>query len=177
MTVRRRRHGVVVAVLGCQGRPSTLPCCRRRCPTSGGCPRSKGGYTVSRRRGDRGIAAVMTAALVQWARIPTRGVRAGAALAASDREGGHQRRMPVHDGAMGNREGEEGATTTGTTATGGGGAGGGGGGARVRGRLPPILTLRTGSSRGGGRRTPHVFSWGSRQAGSRGGSPAGPASL
>ena len=55
----------------------------------------------------------MTAALAQWARIPKRGARVGAALALSDREGGHQRRMPVHDGAMGNLEGGESATSTG----------------------------------------------------------------
>jgi len=81
MTVGRRRHGVVVATPGCQGQPSTLPCCRCHCPTGSGGPRSKGGHTASRRRGDRGIAAAMTAALAQWARIPTRGARAGAALA------------------------------------------------------------------------------------------------
>ena len=93
MMVGRRRHGIVVAVPGCQGQPSTLLCCRRRRLTGGGGSRSKGGFTAGRRR--------VTAALVQWALIPTRGVCAGAALAASDREGGHQCRMPDHDGAMG----------------------------------------------------------------------------
>ena len=62
----------------------------------------------------------MTAALAQWYRLTTRGSRAGAALAASDREDVDC--MPVHDGNMGDREGGEGAT-----ATGGGIAGGGGG--------------------------------------------------
>ena len=42
-----------------------------------------------------------------------RGARAGAALAASDWEGGRRRRMPVHDGAMGDREGGEGVTAMG----------------------------------------------------------------
>ena len=73
MTVGRRRHGIIVAAPGCQGLPLTLPCCRHRCPTGGSGPRSEGGSTADRRRGDRGIAAVATAALVQWARIPTRG--------------------------------------------------------------------------------------------------------
>jgi len=97
MTVGHRRHGVVIAVLGCQGQTSTSLCCRRRRPTGGGGPRSEGGYTAGRRR--------VTVVLSQWARIPTRGARAGAALAASDLEGGHRRRMPIHDGDMGNREG------------------------------------------------------------------------
>jgi len=87
MTVGRRRQRVIVAALGCQVQPSTLPCCRSHRPTGGGSPRSKGGSTAGRRRGDRGIAAVMTMALAQWARIPKRGARAGAALAASDRKG------------------------------------------------------------------------------------------
>jgi hypothetical protein len=52
-----------------------------------------------------------------------------------------------------------------------GGRGKGGG---VRGRLPPILSLQMRSSRGGGRKTPYVFSRGSRQVGSRGGGPRGP---
>jgi hypothetical protein len=80
MTVGRRRHGIVVAAPGCQGRPTTSSCCRRRRLTGGGGPR-EGGFTAGRRR--------VTAALAQWARIPTRGAHAGAALAASDREGGH----------------------------------------------------------------------------------------
>jgi hypothetical protein len=87
--VGRRRHGIVVAAPGCQGQPSTSSCCRRRCLTGGGGPRSEGGFTAGRQR--------VTAALAQWARILTRGARAGAALAVSDQEGGHQRRMPVHD--------------------------------------------------------------------------------
>ena len=65
----------------------------------------------------------MTAALSQWARIPPRGARAGAALAASGREGGHRRRMPVHDGAMGDREGGEGVMVTGGVGIAGGGGG------------------------------------------------------
>ncbi len=69
--------------------------------------------TAGRRRGDRGIAAVVTAALAQWARILKRGACAGAALALSDREGGHQCRMPVHDGAMGDLEGGESAASMG----------------------------------------------------------------
>jgi hypothetical protein len=113
------RPGVVVVVPGCQGQASTLPCCRCRHPTGGGGPKSKGGSTAGRQRGNRGIAAVVTAALAQWARIPMRLARVGATLAASDWEGGHQRRMPVHDIAMGDREGGECAT-----ATGGGVAGG-----------------------------------------------------
>ena len=112
MTVGRL-HGVVVTALGCPGRASTLPCCRCHRPTGGGGLRSEGGYTAGRQRGDQGIAAVVTRALAQWARIPTRGARVGAALAASDREEGHRRRMPVHDGAIGDREGGEGATATG----------------------------------------------------------------
>jgi hypothetical protein len=84
MTVGRR----LVAALGCQGLALTMPCCRRRRPTGSGGPRSEGGSTVGRRKGDGGIAAVVTAALAQWARITTRGARAGAALATSDREGG-----------------------------------------------------------------------------------------
>ena len=51
----------------------------------------------------------------------------GAALAASDREGGRRRRMPVHDGAMGDREGGEGATDM------------GGGGGRVEAAGTPSL--------------------------------------
>ena len=112
MTVGRL-HGVVVTALGCPGRASTLPCCRCHRPTGGGGLRSEGGYTAGRQRGDQGIAAVVTRALAQWARIPTRGARVGAALAASDQEGGCRRCMPVHDGAMGDREGGEGATATG----------------------------------------------------------------
>jgi hypothetical protein len=134
MKVGRRRHGVIITAPGCQGRASTLPCCRRRRRTGGGGPRSEGGSTAGRWRGDRGIAAVVTAALVQWARLPTRGARAGAALAASDREGGHWRRMPVHDGSMGDREGGEGAT-----ATGGGGSRGGRGEAAG---TPSLVGLR-----------------------------------
>jgi len=89
MTVGRRRHSIVVAAPGCQGLALTMPCCCRRRPTGGGSPRSEGGSTAGRRRGDRGmIAAVVTAALAQWARITTRGARAGAALATSDQEGG-----------------------------------------------------------------------------------------
>jgi hypothetical protein len=78
-------------------------------------------FAVPGRRGDRGIEAVVMAALAQWARIPTRGAR-GSDIAALEREGGRRRRMPVHDGAMGDRAGGEGAT-----AMGGGIAGGGGG--------------------------------------------------
>jgi len=114
------------------------PCCRCLRPTGGGGPRSEGGSTADCRRGDRGIAAGrrrVTAALAQWARIPTRGARAGAALAASDREGGHRRRMPVHDGAMG--DGGEGAT-----ATGGGGIAGGGGGRGEAAGTPSLVGLR-----------------------------------
>ena len=113
MTVGRCRHGVIVAAPGYHGRPSTSPCCCPRCPTGGGGPRIKGGSTSGRRRGDRGIAAVVTAALAQWARILKRGACAGAALALSDREGGHQCRMPVHDGAMGDLEGGESAASMG----------------------------------------------------------------
>ena len=51
--------------------------------------RPEGGSTADRRRGDRGIAAAVTVALAQWARPPTRGVRAAAALDASEREGVH----------------------------------------------------------------------------------------
>jgi len=78
----------------------------------------------------------VTAALAQWARIPTRGVRTGAALAASDQEGGHRRRTPVHDGAMCDREGGEGAA-----ATEGGIAGGGGGRGEAAG-TPSLVGLR-----------------------------------
>ena len=66
---------------------STSPCCRCRRPTDGGGPRSEGGSNTGRRRGDQGIAADTTAALAPWASPPTRCARAGAALAASDREG------------------------------------------------------------------------------------------
>jgi hypothetical protein len=52
--------------------------------------------------------------------------------------------------------------------------GGRGEGAGVHGLLLPILSSRMRSLRGGRRRTPHVFSRGSRQAGSRGGGPSGP---
>jgi hypothetical protein len=99
LKVGHRCHDVIITAPGCQGRASTSPCCHRRRRTGGGGPRSEGGSTAGRWRGDRGIAAVVTAALVQWARLPTRGARAGVALAASDREGGHRCRMPVHDGA------------------------------------------------------------------------------
>ena len=86
MKVGRRRHGVFIAAPGSQGRSSTSPCCHRRRPTGGGGPRSEGGSTAGCRRGDRGIAAAVTAALAQWYRLTTRGARSGAALAASDRE-------------------------------------------------------------------------------------------
>ncbi len=76
----------------------------------------------------------VTAALAQRVRIPTRRADAGAALAESDQEGGCRRRMPVHDGATGNREGGEGAT-----ATGGGGRRGGGGGGRGKVEGTPSL--------------------------------------
>ena len=83
-----------------------------------------------RRRGDRGIAAAATAALAPWARPPTRCARAGAALAASDWESVIATcRYMTHDGALGEREGGEGATATG----GGGGSQGGGGRGRVGG--------------------------------------------
>ncbi len=72
---------------GRQGQASTLPCCYCHCPTGGGSPRSKGGSTPGRQRGDQGIAVAVTAALVPWARPPTRGAWLGAALAASDQEG------------------------------------------------------------------------------------------
>jgi len=88
MTVGRRCHGIVVPAPGSQGLALTMPCCRRRHPTGGGGPRSEGGSTAGHRRGDRGIAAVVTAALAQWARITTRGAHAGVALATSDQEGG-----------------------------------------------------------------------------------------
>ena len=83
---------------------STSLCCRCRRPTSCGSLRSEGGSNTGRWRGDRGIAAATTAALVPWARPPTRCARAGAALAASDREGfdtcGEEDRgkRPAHDG-------------------------------------------------------------------------------
>jgi hypothetical protein len=70
MKVGRHRRGVVVAVPGCQGQGSMVPCCRCRCPTGGGGPRSEGGSTAGRRRGDRGIGAVVMVALAQWARLP-----------------------------------------------------------------------------------------------------------
>jgi hypothetical protein len=79
MMVRRCRHGVVV----------TASSSRRRVAMD-----VDGGYTTGRRR--------VTVALAQWAHIPSRGARAGAALAVSDWEGGHRCLMPVHDGAMGN---------------------------------------------------------------------------
>jgi hypothetical protein len=66
---------------------SASPCCRCRRPTGGSGPRSKGGSNTGRRQGDQGIAAAVTAALAPWARPPTRCARAGAAPAASDREG------------------------------------------------------------------------------------------
>jgi hypothetical protein len=50
-------------------------------------PRAQGGSNTGRRRGERGIAAAATAALAPWVRPPTRCARAGAVLAASDREG------------------------------------------------------------------------------------------
>ena len=68
-----------------RGQASTPMCCRRRRPTGGGSPRSEGGSNAGRRRGDRCIAAALTAALAQLARLSTRGARAGAALAASYR--------------------------------------------------------------------------------------------
>ena len=86
MKVGRRRHGVFIASPGSQGRSSTSPFCHRRRPTGGGCPRSEGGSTAGCWRGDRGIAAAVTASLAQWYRLTTRGSLAGAALAASDRE-------------------------------------------------------------------------------------------
>ena len=79
-------------------------------------------FAVPGRRGDRGIEAVVMAALAQWARIPTRGAR-GSDIAALDREGGRRRRMPVHDGAMGDREGGEGVMVTGGVGIAGGGGG------------------------------------------------------
>jgi hypothetical protein len=78
----------------------------------------------------------VTAALAQWVHIPTRRADAGAALAKSDQEGGCRRRMPVHDGAMGNREGGECATATG----GGGVARGGGGRGKAEG-MPLLVGL------------------------------------
>jgi len=51
--------------------------------------RPEGGSTAKRRSGDQGIAVAVMAALAQWARLPTRGVRAGAALNASDGKGIH----------------------------------------------------------------------------------------
>ena len=68
-----------------QGRASTSTCCRRRRPTGGGGPRSEGGSNSGRRRGDRGIAAAVMAALAQLACLSTRGARVGSALAASYR--------------------------------------------------------------------------------------------
>ena len=95
----------------------------------------------------------VTAALAQRVRIPTRRADAGAALAESDQEGGCRRRMPVHDGATGNREGGEGATATG----GGGSQGGrrrrtryGGGDAVVGGVVSAVGS--NGEDDGGGRR-------------------------
>ena len=63
-----------------QGRASTSTCCRCHRLTGGGGPRSEVGSNTGRRRGDRGIA-------MPWACPPTWCARAGAALAASDREG------------------------------------------------------------------------------------------
>jgi len=71
MTVGRRRHSIVVAAPGCQGLPLMLLCCRRHGPTGSGSPRSEGGSTAGHRRGHQDIAAVVTAALAQWARITT----------------------------------------------------------------------------------------------------------
>ena len=48
MTVGRCRHGVIVAAPGCQGRPSTLPCRRRRAAVA--VARLEGGSTTDRRR-------------------------------------------------------------------------------------------------------------------------------
>ena len=66
-----------------QGQASTSMCCRcrRRHPTGGDGPRSKGGSNAGRRKGNRGIAAAVTVALMQLVRLSTRGGWAGAALA------------------------------------------------------------------------------------------------
>jgi hypothetical protein len=48
MTVGRCRHGVIIAALGCQGLPSTLPCRRRRAAVA--VARLEGGSTTNRRR-------------------------------------------------------------------------------------------------------------------------------
>jgi hypothetical protein len=74
------RRRAAIAVL-----PS--PCCRFRRLTGSGSLISEGRSSTSGRRGDRGIAAAVMAALAPWAHPPTRCAQAGAALAASDREG------------------------------------------------------------------------------------------
>jgi hypothetical protein len=103
-----------------QGQASTSTCWHCRRPTGVGGPRSEGGSNSGRRRGDRGIAAAVTAALAQLARLSTRGARAGSALAAL-----YQRASTLHavqDGAMGDQEGIE---VEGGKATGRGGSQGG----------------------------------------------------
>jgi len=90
-----------------QGQASTSMCCHRRHPTGGDGLRSKGGSNA----GHRNIAAAVTAALTQLVRLSTRGGWAGAALAML-----YWRALmpqPVQDGAMGDREGTEGATVMG----------------------------------------------------------------
>jgi hypothetical protein len=125
MTVGRRRHGVVVAVPGCQGRPSTSPCCR--CRRSA---RRRVYLRLPERRprhcgGRDGGAGAMGPP-------PDEGGAGGSGTRRVG-PGGRPRRMPVHaDSAMGDREGGEDAT-----AGGGGGKGGG----------------LTNEPRGGGRRT------------------------
>ncbi len=74
-----------------QGQVSMSTCCRRHRPTGGGGSRSEGGSNSGCRREDRGIAAAVTAALAQLARLSTRGARARLALAAS-----YQRALTLH---------------------------------------------------------------------------------
>ena len=69
----------------CQGRATMLPCCTCCCLTGGGSPRSEGGSTAGCQRGTESLRR--PAALAQWACPLTREARAGAALAASEREG------------------------------------------------------------------------------------------
>ena len=91
----------------CRGQEAMSTCCRRHCPTGGGGLRSIGRSNASRRRGDRGIVAAVTAALAQLSRLSKGGH--GRERHSPCRTGGRRRRMPVQDGAMGDREGTEGA--------------------------------------------------------------------
>ena len=111
MTVGRRRHGVVFAALGCQGRPSTSPCCRRRRPARRRFYRRPPERRPRHCGGRDGGAGAMGPP-------PDEG-GAGGSGTPCVRTGGRPHRVPVHDSATGDREGGEVATAT----RGGGGQG------------------------------------------------------